>query len=84
MIDVVPGLTALVPAESRTAQHRQTHVPVGQLALTQPSLAPPASAQVAAGADAARDVRDRNRERRERRRAAPPDPGRGALLDREL
>lgn len=84
MTEIVPGLTAPVPADSRVAQHRQAHMPAGQLALQQPSLAPPVSAQITSAADAACNVGDRNRERRERRRAASREPGRGMLLDREL
>lgn len=84
VVDSLAGLTAPLPVESRTAQHRQALVPAGQLALQQPSLMSPMSAQVAAAAEAARDVRDRNRERRERRRAPSRDPGRGALIDREF
>lgn len=69
-----------VPTESRVAQHKQMHTPAGQLAAQQPGLLPPASARVAAEAQNARDVRDRHRDRRARRR----DPNRGGLLDREL
>jgi hypothetical protein len=84
MSDIVPGLTAPVPPENRLAHLRQSHVAPGQLALQQPGLVPPVSARVAAAADAARDVRDRNRERRTRRPAPSRDPGRGGLIDREL
>lgn len=83
MSQVIPGLTAPLVPDNRIAQQRQGQVPAGQLALQQPSLSPPVSAQVTAEAGSARDVRDRNRERRERRRA-PPEPGRGALFDQEL
>lgn len=77
----IPSPLALpLPADSRVPQHRQAHVPQGQLALQQPSLAPPVTARVAAEGQAARDVRDRNRGRRERRR----DTDRGGLMDREL
>lgn len=84
MVDFLPGISAPVPAENRTAQHRQAHMPAGDLAQQQPSLVPPVTAQVTASADAARSVRDRNRERREKRRPQSREPGRGGLLDREL